>query len=407
MQILYFRITLSVKHSSVNIYLPQKNLLTKLTLIIMQDYKTEHPFDIAMSEEQQMTWDMLRKFAETEMRPIARDAEAAGRPSDELLGKMKDLDLISLGIPEAYGGMEIAQDATSQALALEALAYGDLSLAMSLSLPMLTAKIITEHGSEEQKKELLKQYSDGSMFHVGLGINNSSIMGNASHSSVSVDGSGEELILNGIKTGIAFAEEATSFVISATSESGESNLYVLDKDTEGLEITSKEFMGLKGLPLSEINLSNCKIKTSQKLGGHNYSINFQELLDSSRIGMSAMALGVCQAVLDYVVPYTNERVAFDEPISNRQSVAFLVADMAIEIEAMRLMVYKAAALKDIGADFHKQASLTHRFAAHHGMKIGTDGVQLLGGHGFTHEHPVELWYRNLRAIGIFEAGAGV
>jgi len=406
MQILYFRITLSVKHSSVNIYLLQ-NLFTKLTLIIMQDYKTEHPFDIAMSEEQQMTWDMLRKFAETEMRPIARDAEAAGRPSDELLGKMKDLDLISLGIPEAYGGMEIAQDATSQALALEALAYGDLSLAMSLSLPMLTAKIITEHGSEDQKKELLKQYSDGSMFHVGLGINNSSIMGNACNSSVSVDESGEELILNGTKTGIAFAEEATSFLISATSESGESNLYVLDKDTEGLEITSKEFMGLKGLPLSAINLANCKIKTSQKLGGHNYSINFQELLDSSRIGMSAMALGVCQAVLDYVVPYTNERVAFDEPISNRQSVAFLVADMAIEIEAMRLMVYKAAALKDIGADFHKQASLTHRFAAHHGMKIGTDGVQLLGGHGFTHEHPVELWYRNLRAIGIFEAGAGV
>ncbi|MDC1360953.1 acyl-CoA dehydrogenase family protein [Gammaproteobacteria bacterium] len=391
----------------VLIFTCHKNLFTKLTLIIMQDYKTEHPFDIAMSEEQQMTWDMLRKFAETEMRPIARDAEAAGRPSDELLGKMKDLDLIPLGIPEAYGGMEIAQDATSQALALEALAYGDLSLAMSLSLPMLTAKIITEHGSEEQKKELLKQYSDGSMFHVGLGINNSSIMGNASNSSVSVDESGEELILNGTKTGIAFAEEATSFLISATSESGESNLYVLDKDTEGLEITSKEFMGLKGLPLSEINLSNCKIKTSQKLGGHNYSINFQELLDSSRIGMSAMALGVCQAVLDYVVPYTNERVAFDEPISNRQSVAFLVADMAIEIEAMRLMVYKAAALKDIGADFHKQASLTHRFAAHHGMKIGTDGVQLLGGHGFTHEHPVELWYRNLRAIGIFEAGAGV
>ena len=373
----------------------------------MQDYKTEHPFDIAMSEEQQMTWDMLRKFAETEIRPCARDAESEGRPSDELLRKMKDLDLISLGIPEAYGGMEIAQDATSQALALEALAYGDLSLAMSLSLPMLTAKIIAEHGSEEQKKELLKQYSDGSLFHVGLGINNSTIMGDALHSSVSVDESGEELILNGIKTGIAFAEEATSFLISATNDSGESNLYVVDKETEGLEIISKEFMGLKGLPLSEIKLANCKIQASQKLGGHNYSINFQELLDSSRIGMSAMALGVCQAVLDYVVPYTNERVAFDEPISNRQSVAFLVADMAIEIEAMRLMVYKAAALKDIGADFHKQASLTHRFAAHHGMKIGTDGVQLLGGHGFTHEHPVELWYRNLRAIGIFEGGAGV
>jgi hypothetical protein len=384
-----------------------QNSFTNLILIIMQDYKTEHPFDITLSEEQQMTWDMLRKFAETEMRPNARAAEAAGRPEPELLDKMKGLDLISLAIPEAYGGMEIEQDATSQALALEALAYGDLSLAMALSLPMLTAKIITEHGSEEQKQELLTQYSAGSMFHVGLGINNSSIMGDPLHSSVLVDDSGDELILNGAKTGIVFAEEATSFLISATSDSGESNLYVLDKNTEGLEISSKEFMGLKGLPLSELQLTNCKIKTSQKLGGHNYSINFQELLDSSRIGMSAMALGICQAVLDYVVPYTNERVAFDEPISNRQSVAFLVADMAIEVEALRLMVYKAAALKDLGADFHKQASLTYRFAAHHGMKIGTDGVQLLGGHGFTHEHPVELWYRNLRAIGIFEGGAGV
>ena len=85
----------------------------------------------------------------------------------------------------------------------------------------------------------------------------------------------------------------------------------------------------------------------------------------------------------------------------------MIADMAIETEALRLMVYKSSALKDLGVDFHKQASLTYRFASHHGMKIGTDGVQLLGGHGFTHEHPVELWYRNLRAIGIFEGGAGV
>ena len=123
--------------------------------------------------------------------------------------------------------------------------------------------------------------------------------------------------------------------------------------------------------------------------------------------MSALALGVCQAVLDYVVPYTNERVAFDEPLSNRQSVAFLVADMAIETEALRLMVYKSAALKDLEEDFHKQESLTYRFATHHGMKIGTDGDQLLGDKSFTHEHPVDLWYSKLRAVGVLEGGAGV
>ena len=373
----------------------------------MQDYKTEQPFDITMSEDQQMTWDMLMKFAETEMRPNARDTEALGRPEKALMEKMQALELISLIIPEEYDGMGLEQDAVSQALALEALAYGDLSLAMSLSVPLFTAKIISEHGSEEQKQTFLKPYCSQSLFHVALGMNNASAMGNPLNSSVLVEEDSKELILNGTKTGIAYALEASSFLIAATNSSGETNLYFVDHESEGLDIIAKEYMGLKGLPLSDITFSNCKIKTSQKLGGHNYSINFQQLLDSSRIGMSALALGVCQAVLDFVVPYTNERVAFDEPISNRQSVAFLVADMAIEIEALRLMVHKAAALKDLGADFHRQASLTYRFAAHHGMKIGTDGVQLLGGHGFTHEHPVELWYRNLRAIGIFEGGAGV
>ena len=111
----------------------------------MQDYNTDHPFDLTLSEEQQMTWDMLRKFAETELRPQARQAESDGRPSSQLLDKIKSLDLISLIIPEAYGGIGLKQDAVSNALTLEALSYGDLSLAMSVSIPMVTAQIIAEH----------------------------------------------------------------------------------------------------------------------------------------------------------------------------------------------------------------------------------------------------------------------
>ena len=141
----------------------------------MQDYTTESPFDITLSEEQQMTWDMLRKFAETELRPQARNTEADGMPSNELLEKIKSLDLIPLIIPEEYGGMNLKQDSVSNALALEALAYGDLSLAMSVSIPLLTAQIIAEHGSEEQKAKLLPEFVAGSIFQVGLGINNAMI----------------------------------------------------------------------------------------------------------------------------------------------------------------------------------------------------------------------------------------
>ena len=373
----------------------------------MQDYKTEHPFDIRLTEEQQMTWDTLKKFAELEMRPNVRKAEEDGMPSKDLLEKFKALDLVSLIIPEQFGGMGLKQDSVSRAISLEALAYGDLSLAMSVSLPLLTASIISDHGSEDQKEDYLTKFSSGSMFHVGLGINNTNALVDTYQSSVSVKDNGDELILNGSKTGIAYGEDAEVFLISGSNDQGDCNLYFVQKDMAGVQIETKEFMGLKTNSWCEISLKNCKIKSSQTLGGHNYSLNYESLIDSTRIGMAAMAVGVCQAVLDYVVPYTNERIAFDEPISNRQSVAFLIADMAIEIEALRLMVYKASALKDIGEDFHKQSSITNRFAAHYAMKIGTDGVQLLGGHGFTHEHPVELWYRNLRAIGIFEGGAGV
>ena len=128
----------------------------------------------------------------------------------------------------------------------------------------------------------------------------------------------------------------------------------------------------------------------------------QRYLDLARIGICAIGVGVCQAVLDYVVPYVNERIAFGEPISHRQAVAFMVANIAIELEGMRLMVYRAASRAEQGLDFHKEAFLAKTFCAEKTMEIGTNGVQLLGGHGFIREHMVELWYRNLRAIAILE-----
>jgi len=127
-----------------------------------------------------------------------------------------------------------------------------------------------------------------------------------------------------------------------------------------------------------------------------------ELVDGARIAWGAFAVGTAQAVLDYVVPYVNARRAFGEPISNRQAVAFMVADIAIELEGMRLLVQRAAARADRGLDAASHASLARLQCARKGMKIGSDGVQLLGGHGFVKEHPVERWYRDLRAVGVLE-----
>ena len=133
-----------------------------------------------------------------------------------------------------------------------------------------------------------------------------------------------------------------------------------------------------------------------------YTTLFRSVLRRSRLGWAALAAGTAQAVLDYVVPYVNEREAFGEPISHRQAVAFMVADIKIELDGMRMIMLRGASRADQGKRFDREAALAKRFAADHGMKIGSDGVQLLGGHGFVKEHPVERWFRDLRAIGIAE-----
>ncbi|MCA9522697.1 MAG: acyl-CoA dehydrogenase, partial [Myxococcales bacterium] len=140
------------------------------------------------------------------------------------------------------------------------------------------------------------------------------------------------------------------------------------------------------------------------LGDADAPFDYQLLVDRSRVAWAALALGTTRAVLDYVIPYCNERIAFGEPITNRQAVAFMIADLAIESESLRMLTLRAASLLEKGRDATREASLAHLFAAEKGMQIGTNGVQLLGGHGFIKEHPVELWYRHLRAIAVVEGG---
>lgn len=168
-------------------------------------------------------------------------------------------------------------------------------------------------------------------------------------------------------------------------------------------------MGLRSSALGRLKLEGARVPHEALLGGEaalkgRGKMAYRDAIDRARVAWGAMAVGASQAVLDYVVPYCNDRVAFGEPISHRQAVAFMIADIAIELEAMRLMVYRAAARAEQGKDFTREAALVRTQCAAKAMKIGTDGVQLLGGHGFVKDHPVERWYRDLRAAGIFEGG---
>jgi alkylation response protein AidB-like acyl-CoA dehydrogenase len=163
-------------------------------------------------------------------------------------------------------------------------------------------------------------------------------------------------------------------------------------------------MGVRAARTGAIKLEDVKLPADALLGGELGVVNYEELVDRAQLAWCALAIGAGQAVLEYTIEYCNDRVAFGEPISNRQAVAFMIANIGIEVESMRLLTWRAAARAEAGLPFHREAYLAHLLCLEKGMEIGTNGVQLLGGHGFTKEHPVERWYRDLMALGVMEGG---
>jgi alkylation response protein AidB-like acyl-CoA dehydrogenase len=211
---------------------------------------------------------------------------------------------------------------------------------------------------------------------------------------------GEEFVLNGVKSMVPRGADDELFVIGAVLD-GKPQLFLVESGAAGLEIEAEPSMGLRAAALSRVVLNDVRVGELAPLGD---SDAYAECVRLSRLAWCALSLGTAQAVLDYVIPYVNEREAFGEPISHRQAVAFMVANIGIELQSMRLVTYRAASRAASDRSFAREVALARRLCAERGMQIGNDGVQLLGGHGFVKEHPVERWYRDLRAIGLMEGG---
>jgi alkylation response protein AidB-like acyl-CoA dehydrogenase len=203
------------------------------------------------------------------------------------------------------------------------------------------------------------------------------------------------------------ADTASHFLVLARNNGGR-DAFIVPRDAEGLQISELEKnLGLRGLPTATLDLERVELPTSARLGGAD-GCDVQRLIDQSRVALSAVMLGLSRAVLEYCVPYAKEREAFDEPISKKQAIAFMLADMQIEVEAMRWMVWKAASHLETGhAETTKAAHLARSYCAEKSMWVSDNGIQVLGGHGFIREHPVELWFRHARTLGVLEGVSSV
>lgn len=369
----------------------------------MNDMVEDLLFDLTLTDEQRMNRDTMQRFAAAEIRDLARAVDAGDSPATGFYPKTAELGLSLLSIPEALGGAGMSRSPVSSALIYEDLAHGDLAMALGASCPLGFVNTLLDQGSDAQREAYLPRFCSGDFLAATTALVEPRATFEPTEPRVSVSPAGDGYSLSGTKVMVPLGMDAELVLVIAQLEGAGPAAFIVEGTPEGMTRTAEENMGLRGAQLATLTFDSVQLPASALLGDGGFDL--QRFLDLSRIGLCALAVGTCQAVLDYVTPYCNERTAFGEPITNRQSVAFMIADIAIELEAMRLMTWRAAALAEQGRDFHEQAYLAKQFCAEHAMKIGTDGVQLLGGHGFCCEHPVELWYRSLRAIDTLEGAA--
>ena len=365
--------------------------------------KSKGLFDLGPDDEQQMFQEAGRAFAADKVRPVALQADEERSTPKELLAETTELGVNMLGVPEELGGVMHEQSAVTSVLIGEALAHGDLGIAYAALAPGAVATAIGLWGSAEQEATYLPAFTGEDVPAAALAILEPRPLFDPLQLETTAKKKGEEWVLSGAKSLIARATECELFVIAAEAEGIGPALFVVESGAKGLTVEDEPAMGLRPAATGRLLIDKVKVPASALLGeGEASAKDYAACVNRARVAWCGLATGTAQAVLDYVIPYVNDRQAFGEPISNRQGVAFAVSDIGIESEGMRLATYRAASRADRGEKFGREAAIARRLCAQKGMEIGSQGVQLLGGHGFVKEHPVERWYRDLRAAGVME-----
>jgi alkylation response protein AidB-like acyl-CoA dehydrogenase len=356
------------------------------------------------TDEQQMLVKAIHEFATHTARPIAHDADERSEMPLVVVQKGWEIGVLAASMPDAYGGFG-EHSVITNALAAEEFAYGDLAAALAIFAPGLIGLPVLLSGTEAQKQNYLPQLADAlpppltaALIEPGISFDTGAIKTTAQRD-------GDQYLLNGVKCTVPLLKDAqTVLVYARDTETDKVDGYLVERDNAGLQIGKREkLMGIRALPTYALTLNNARVDSVCKLGGEQGS-RFERLMSHSRVALAAMAVGVARSSLEYAVKYAKERVQFGAPIATRQAIAFMLAEMAIEVDAARLMVWEAAWQLDTNPadDGTAAAALAKEYADKAVLMVADGAVQVLGGHGYIREHPVERWLRNARGFVSFD-----
>ncbi|HUI89799.1 MAG TPA: acyl-CoA dehydrogenase family protein [Anaerolineales bacterium] len=353
------------------------------------------------TEEQKMLIESIARYAGTDLRTASRESEESRELPKKLVGKGWELGLLQASIPESFGGFG-ERSAVTGVLAMEELAFGDLAGALAVMTPSLFAIPILLVGSDEQKNEYLPKVIEGVWQPYTAAIIEYAFDFDADDLRTTATLNDGEYVLNGEKAFVPFAKDAEFILIYAKCD-GKTQGFIVPKSSAGLSIRDEreKLMGLNALPLYRIKLDHVMIPASRRLGGA-VGHAFEPVLAAMRLASASAALGVARAAFEYSRDYAKEREAFGVKIAQKQAVAFMLAEMRTEIEAVRLLAWETAwKLDQRKEDAYTEAYLAAIGAADMAMTVTDRAVQILGGHGYIRENPVEMWMRNGRGFATF------
>lgn len=367
--------------------------------------------DFSLTEEQKLFQKTIREFCTKELKPIAGKIDKEEYFPEELYKKMGQMGLMGMTVPQKYGGAGI--DRVSYMIALEEISRFCGSTGITVEAHnSLGIGHIYEHGNEEQRKKYLPKLCSGQGF-AAWALTEPNSGSDAAAAQTTAVLKGKEWVINGTKQFITTGDIADVVIVMAKTdkEKGAKGIsaILVDKNTKGFKVGQLEDkLGLRGSHTAELIFEDCHVPKENLLGQKDLGfVGAMNILDRGRTAVGAMAVGIARGALEDSIEYANQRQQFGKPIGKNQAIQWMIADMATQIDAARLLVYRAAYLEDKNLKFTKEASMAKLFASEIAMKATRNAIQIFGGYGYTREYPLERYFRDVKLCEIGEGTSEV
>ncbi|NPA24493.1 MAG: acyl-CoA dehydrogenase [Deltaproteobacteria bacterium] len=363
------------------------------------------------TEEERMMLQMTRGFAEKEIKPLAKETDKEHKFPKEIVKKLGELGLMGVSIPEEYEGSGMSNICYS--IAIEEISRHCAATGVIMSVNnSLACEPVKIFGTEEQKKKYLADMASGRKLGC-LGLTEPNAGSDAANLSTTAVLDGDEWVINGRKIFITNGNEADYCILIAQTDKSKGHrgicAFIVDLDNPGFSVgTLEDKLGIRGSSTAELVFEDCRIPKENLLGemGKGFRVALTTL-DGGRIGIASQALGIARAAIEDASAYAKERVQFGKPIAKLQAIQWMIADLTTQYEAARLLTHRAAYLKDQGESYSQAAAMAKLMAAETAMKAATQGIQILGGYGYTTDYPLERYFRDAKITEIYEGTSEV